>query len=636
MTSVVAGTPKSTQVTNLRGNVMSPSGVQTMSATGAPTTSATGAGGLSSFLTEGAKIPEGSALKASTSQTVLPEWYTDYAKNLLSGQAAISGQPYSTYQGPRVAGFTPQQQQAMQMTMGAAGAYQPALNTAMSLTSGLAGQSALTAAQPYLQNAASMNAAAAGMAPSADFSGAISAGQDALKNSGLSIAQPYLDQAAGINGATVARPYYDAAGNLITQGTAALGMDAAAPWLSQAGGINASTAANPYFAQALQASQAALGQGGLQAAQPYLDAAGGKTTDVSEYMDPYMDSVVSRIADLGERTLHEKLLPGIRDKFISAGQWGGSGQTTDTARALRDISADVTAQQQQALSEGFRAAQATAIADKNRFGQLGATAGSLGSQQQQAGLQAAGLQSNIGGQIGGLEQARQNALTQIGSTYGQLGGQQQDALLKAAGIKTDMGSQLGGLEMARGNLLASVGSTAGNLGSQQQQAALKFADIQANAAAKSAEIQAQAQANMISAANGAANIGGQIGGLAGADLSRGLDAAGQIASLGGLAQSYGLTGAGAVGQVGAQQQALNQKSLDTAYSDFLRQQGYPQEQITRMLETFKGVGGGIPTASTEFGIVPTGANDNYKPSTASQIASGLSGLGGLISAFKGI
>jgi hypothetical protein len=66
---------------------------------------------VSSFLAEGAAIPQGSALTDMTKQQVLPEWYTNYAMDILSGQQAIANRPYATAPMPRVAGFTPTQQQ---------------------------------------------------------------------------------------------------------------------------------------------------------------------------------------------------------------------------------------------------------------------------------------------------------------------------------------------------------------------------------------------------------------------------------------------------------------------------------------------------------------------------------------------
>ena len=112
--------------------------------------------------------------------------------------------------------------------------------------------------------------------------------------------------------------------------------------------------------------------------------------------------------------------------------------------------------------------------------------------------------------------------------------------------------------------------------------------------------------------------------------------AGMQADMAERAHRLGLTGAGALTAVGNQQQALNQTNLDKAYEDFMRQQGYPQDQINASLATFKGIAQGVPTATQESGIVPTGQAAQYQPSTAAQIGSVLTGIGGLASLFKGV
>jgi hypothetical protein len=109
-----------------------------------------------------------------TKQQVLPEWYSNYAMDILSGQQAIANRPYETAPMPRVAGFTPTQQQAFGMTGTAATAYQPALDAATAATQSALGRNSLTAAQPYYNQAVS--------------------------TSGASAAQPYLGQAAQFTG----------------------------------------------------------------------------------------------------------------------------------------------------------------------------------------------------------------------------------------------------------------------------------------------------------------------------------------------------------------------------------------------------------------------------------------------------
>lgn len=345
---------------------------------------------ISSFLTEGAQIPAGSAVKATTSQTVLPEWYTNYAMQMLSNQQAQMATPYAPYQGPRVAEFAPAQQQGFGMTQQAAGAYQPALTAA--------------------------------------------------------------------TGATQA---------------------------------------------ALQAP------GALTAAQPLISQAGqSSVANIGEYMNPFNEQVVNRIGQLGARNLTENIMPGVEGRYIAAGQlgFGGrgpgmgtpSGMLTDTARAVRDTQEAVLAEQSKALQAGYSEAGALSAADLARR----------------------------------------------------------------------------------------------------------------------------------------ANLAQTVGGLQSGDVSQQLTGAQQLGGLGQMAQQLGLTGAQAVTGVGATQQGQAQQNLDLAYADFMRQQGYNQEQINNALATFKGVAPGVPTGSQEAGIVPSGQQAEYKPSTAATIGGALTGIGGILAGAK--
>jgi hypothetical protein len=344
---------------------------------------------VSSFLAEGMDIPQGSALTDMTKQQVLPEWYTNYAMDILAGQQAIAGRPYQTAPMPRVAGFTPLQEKSFGLTETAAGAYQPLLGEAT------------TAAQ------------AAANAPGA-----------------LDVAQPYLTQAG-------------------------------------------------------QTSVANIGS----------------------YMNPYNEAVTNRIAELGTRNLTENIMPQIEGRYIQAGQLGygardgagtPSGMMTDTSRAVRDVSADILAQQAKALQSGYSEAAGLAGTDLSRFGTLANT-------------------------IGGLAQTQQ---------------------------------------------------------AQQ------------------------------------------------------LAASGALSNLGARAQELGLTGAGAIGNVGALQQKQGQKNLDVAYADWLRQQGYEQEQINNLLKTFQGVASGVPSASQEYGLSPSGVRQEYS-STGKDIASALTAAAGIVGSLKG-
>lgn len=94
------------------------------------------------------------APSASTTQTVLPDWYTNYAMGVLSQQQQAAATPYPTYQAPRVADFAPDQQAGFAATEGAAGSYQPYTTAAGGALSGVQnGPTASGAASPYMTQA---------------------------------------------------------------------------------------------------------------------------------------------------------------------------------------------------------------------------------------------------------------------------------------------------------------------------------------------------------------------------------------------------------------------------------------------------------------------------------------------------
>jgi hypothetical protein len=509
----------------------------------------TGGFDIGSFMTEGQQIPQGSALKAVQSQSVLPEWYTNYAMEVLANQQALAQRPFPVAPMPRVAEFSPMQQQGFGMAGQAAGAFQPALNQATQATQNLMGQSALGAASPYFTQATGLN-------PSQVAAGDIGAARALATRAGqaniLGSASPFLQQAAGMSGVSAAQPFTQQAAGTIQQGMSPSGLQAAQPFLSQAG----------------QTSAANIGQ----------------------YMDPFLSQVVDRVGELGGRTLSERIMPEIEGRYIGAGQlgFGGrqpgtgtpSGMMTDTARAVRDVSADVSAQQGQLLSQGFGQAQAAAQADLARQAQLAGTAGQLGSQQQQALLDAARQQAGLGSQMGQLTAQQQQALAGIGGQFGQLTGAQQQGALSTAGRLADIGQIGAGLTQEQQQLLA--------------------------------------------------NLGVNVGQLSGQDITRGLSGAQQLAGMGQQAQQLGLAGAGALQQFGGVQQSQAQRNLDVAYEDFLRQQGFPQEQINNMVQTFRGVQPGIPTGAQEAGIVPLGYQEKLPPSTAESIGGTLATLAGIL------
>jgi hypothetical protein len=381
-----------------------------------------------SFMAEGKAIPAGSALTDITKQTVLPDWYSKNAMDILANQKAVAARSFPEYVDasgkaiPRVADFAPDQQAGFQATRNGAFSFRPELGTASTKTQDVFGRSAMGVSEP-------------GFKQSGEYTTA------STSPTGLGMAQPFLGQA---------------------------------------------------------------GQTAVQ--------------NIGQYMNPYMDQVVGRIGTLGARTLQEQLLPAISDQMIAAGQFGGTRQAEMTGRAIRDTMEGISAQQAQALQQGYTSAAGLAQADLERQAQLAQTAGGLGFQQ-------------------------------------------QGALARA-------GEQMGAL-------------------------------------------------------------GQQMGNMYNVDTSNQLSAAQQLAGMARQRQTQELEGAGALQQIGAQQQALAQRNLDIARSDFLERQAYPQQQIDAMTKTMQGVAGGVPTASREYGIQPAGFQP-LAPSTAAQIGSVATGVAGVI------
>lgn len=329
----------------------------------------------------GGTIPAGSAVVDVTTQQAIPDWYTNYAKQLLANQQALSSQAYNPLFNKRAAGFTPAQEAAFQQTQTGATSFMPALQSAQNITQAAAGQSALGTAQPYYQ---------------------------------------------------------------------------------QAAGLSAPGAAMPNLQQAAQYAAASTTPTGMQAAAPYLGAAGRTSVqNIADYMNPYTEQVANRIGQLGARSLQEQLIPAIQDRMVAAGQFGGTRQAELMGRALRDTMEGVSAQQTAALQQGYGQGLTAAQADLTRQAQLASTAGTLGTQQQQALAQAGQQMGALGSTIGGLTQGQMGALTALGTGAGQLGGADISSRLSAAQQMAAQARQL--QEQTLG------GATAlGGIGQQQQ------------------------------------------------------------------------------------------------------------------------------------------------------------------------
>jgi hypothetical protein len=91
---------------------------------------------------------------------ILPEWYNQYAKDVLGRATAATSEPYMAYGAPRIAGFQPEQEEAFGTYRATMGNYQPYFNASTAaLGAGTGSFTAPGVAQrymnPYIQNVVS-------------------------------------------------------------------------------------------------------------------------------------------------------------------------------------------------------------------------------------------------------------------------------------------------------------------------------------------------------------------------------------------------------------------------------------------------------------------------------------------------
>lgn len=310
---------------------------------------------VSDMLSDG-KVPAGSAVKALSTSTVMPDWYTNYGMDILANQQTLAAKPFQAYVDPttgqplqRFAGFTGDQEAGFDATRQGVNVFRPELNLASQQT------------------------------------------QNTFGRSGFNTAQPNFQQA----------------GQYTAQST------------------------NPT---------------GINMAQPFLGAAGqSSVSNVSQYMNPYTEQVVDRIGQMGLRTLNEQLLPGISDRMIAAGQFGGTRQAELMGRALRDTMEGISAQQSQALQQGYGKALDAAGTDLSRYGTLASTAGNLGIAQQGALAQAGQQMGTLGTQMGTLYNTDTSNQLEAAQRMATMADQRQRQELTGAGALQQIGAQQQGL-----------------------------------------------------------------------------------------------------------------------------------------------------------------------------------------------
>lgn len=314
-----------------------------------------------------------------------------------------------------------------------------------------------------------------------------------------------------------------------------------------------------------------------------------------------------------------------------------SAQTTQTVLPdwYTNYARQILSNQQALAGQGYQAYGGPRVAQFNNDQQQGFAAAREG-----AGAGAGTLQGAVGTVQGALAGpsatgAAQGYLTAAGQSTADT---VQDFMNPYTEQVADRLGVLGARTL-REQLLPAIGDqfvASGNYGGSRQAEAIgrSVRDTEESILAKQAELLQQGYGQSLSAAQNEASRMGALastaGNLASTDANTRLAGAGALQSMAGQQQQMALTGAGALTAVGNQQQAAGQKSLDLAYEDFLRQQGYRQDQIDSMVKTFGGVATGVPKATMQEGYGPVGS-PQPGTSTTQNIASILGALGSVFS-----
>jgi len=178
--------------------------------------------------------------------------------------------------------------------------------------------------------------------------------------------------------------------------------------VNQGGIAPASTLQNMAYGNAPTAISA-----GAPALQQATAAAGNVASTptsslIDQYLNPYTQSVVKSIGDLGTQQFREFTDPAVTSYGVATGQFGGSRAQDIRAKAARDAAMNITAQQTQAMNTGYNNALTAAQNQQNLGLNSANVLGNLSSQAQSQGIGGLNALSTLGAQQQTLSQAERN------------------------------------------------------------------------------------------------------------------------------------------------------------------------------------------------------------------------------------
>jgi hypothetical protein len=207
------------------------------------------------------------------------------------------------------------------------------------------------------------------------------------------------------------------------------------PLLNAATGqVNQASGMSAYGAGAGALNQS-MGMSGANAAQTGINAAMQTApSNVQQYMNPYMSSVVEEAGRLGLQNIRNTISPQATAGAVGSGQFGSTRGANVLGQNITSALQTIGGQQQGLLASGYDKAIAASQADMARQLQAGVAAGQLTAADAQRLMQTGQIQgqltaSDIDARLKGAQQ------------YGALAGQQQTMGLADVNALSTMGAQ---------------------------------------------------------------------------------------------------------------------------------------------------------------------------------------------------
>lgn len=450
----------------------------------------------------------------NVTSTIDPELKQAYL-NQISFANTLASRPYQQYGGPRVAGFSDDQQSAFRGIRDMQGQFAPFLSGAAGTLSGLMG------AMP-----SQITAQTAGLGD--------------LGNAAMAAGQGYSPTSSAL---------------------ASLG---------NAQGYGVQNAMSGALGNAAQMGAAGINRNNIQnvGAQNFLQG------DVQRYMNPYTQNVIdSSMRDIDRaRQLQRQQ---VNAQALSRGAFGGSRQAIAESENNRNYLDQQARTSAQLRSQGFDTAANLMQTDMNRALQADSqnqgmdfnTASQNAGFQQQANAQNQQAQNQfaLSRYAQDADVSRFNAANQTAANQFLANNQNQFALSRFGAE-----NQNNQFNAANANAASQFGANASNT--------VSLANQQAQNQFGLSRFGAQNQNNQFNAANNLTAQQSNANNFLQGNMQR-VNAANQYANLGTLGQQLGLNQAQALAGFGGLQQQQTQRNYDTAYGDFQNQFAYPLQQL---------------------------------------------------------